>query len=351
MKTQGVYDPEISVIIPTRNRALSVRSTLESLAGQDLACPWELLLVDNGSTDDTKTVASSFFDRLPLRLLHEAIPGKSRSLNRALEHAKGHLIAFTDDDVHVSCKWLSELHRAAAIFPEASVFCGPVTPVHPPSSPSWLRAHFFSSALFARFELSVAEGVLPAPLVPFGPNFALRTKACAGMHFRMDLGPSDSGRLMCEDIEFLERFRKQGAQFIYVPSAWVKHQIREELYMAPSQYDRAFNLGRSLLIAGPLLIAEKLIACLRTFAFSPNSETSAFEHAVILNFYLGELCQLDILGDITEFRLICRLLESLGWHGEAAWLGTDAKEWLRKCPTSFAADVCIEAPTDTITSS
>jgi glycosyltransferase involved in cell wall biosynthesis len=331
VKTQCVNDPQISVIIPTRNRAPSVRSTLESLAGQDFAYPWELLLVDNGSTDDTKTVASAFCDRLPLSLLNEAIPGKSRSLNRALEHAKGHLIAFTDDDVHVSRKWLSELHRAAAIFPEASVFCGPVTPVHPPSSPSWLRTHLFSSALFARFEPTLAEGVLPAPLVPFGPNFALRTEACAEMRFRMDLGPSDSRRLMCEDTEFVERFRKRGAQFIYVPSAWVEHHIRGELYLAPNQYNRAFNLGRSLLIAG------KPIVCLRTFAFSPNPEVSGFEHAVILNFYLGELCQLDIHGDAIRFKLIRRLLESLGWHGDAAWLGADAEEWLRQCPPSFAA--------------
>jgi glycosyltransferase involved in cell wall biosynthesis len=326
MPTCEIGDPQISVIVPTRNRAQVLIGALKSFVVQDTAANWEIILVDNGSIDDTADVAAAFTSQLPLKVLFEGVPGKSRALNRALEIARGRLIAFTDDDVHVSRSWISELLRAATVYPEASVFCGPIIPVLPHQTPHWLRDHRFASAAFASFAPPIGEGVLMPPSIPFGPNFALRADQCVGMQFRLDLGPSINGTFMCEDTEFVGHFRRRGAQFIYLPVASVQHQIREELISLPSQYERSFYLGRSLLIAG------KPIVTLRTFAFSSIPEIAQFEQNMILNFYLGQLCQLTIFDNPTRSQILLKAIEQIGWDGDPTSLGKSADEWLRTHP-------------------
>lgn len=114
----------VSILISTRNRADSLRATLASL--RDLSIPEdlrvELLVVDNGSEDETATVVSDFSaPSLSTRLLHEPWPNKSRALNRALRAATGEVLLFTDDDVRPPRTWVQDMAapilagRAAAV--------------------------------------------------------------------------------------------------------------------------------------------------------------------------------------------------------------------------------------------
>jgi glycosyltransferase involved in cell wall biosynthesis len=104
----------VTVAICSWNRARRLVQTLDSLTA--LAVPdgvdWELLVVNNNCTDDTDRVVASFTDRLPLRLLHEPTPGLSCARNRAVQHAAGEYILWTDDDVVVDSAWLTSYHRA-----------------------------------------------------------------------------------------------------------------------------------------------------------------------------------------------------------------------------------------------
>lgn len=318
--------PQVTVIIATRNRAEVLKQTLESFLLQDTAAAWELVIVNNGSSDHTATVAASFSDRLPIRLLVEDLPGKSRALNLALESVRGRLFAFTDDDVNVSRSWISELLRAADAYPEASVFCGPIVPIFPLHAPRWLRDQKFASVAFASFSPAISEGLLLPPAVPLGPNFAARADQCTGMRFRVDLGPSAAGSFLCEDTEFVARFRKKGVQFVYLPSAPVEHRIREELLSFACQYDRAFYMGRSLLISGnPILNFGR-------FAYSPIPEASRFERDMILNFYLGQLCQSHIWQNAVDSDIVLRLIEGVRWDGDLTCLGKSALEFLEANP-------------------
>ena len=99
----------VSIIISTRNRAASLRDTLSSL--RELVVPdgleVELLIVDNGSDDETAAVVSNLSaPQFTMRRLYVPEPNKSNALNRALEAATGTVLLFTDDDVRVPPDWI-----------------------------------------------------------------------------------------------------------------------------------------------------------------------------------------------------------------------------------------------------
>lgn len=100
---------DASIIICTRNRALALERTLMSLSVMQPThdIEYEIVIVDNGSTDSTSSVISGWSDRLPLQHLYEAQPGLSCARNRGLAASRGNLIFFTDDDCIVSSDWLS----------------------------------------------------------------------------------------------------------------------------------------------------------------------------------------------------------------------------------------------------
>ena len=95
-------EPDVSVIIPTYNRALLLRETLESLQAQTYR-DFEAIVVDDGSTDNTGEVVQSFDQRF--RYVYQANRGRSSARNNGLSQARGRYIAFLDsDDLYLPCK-------------------------------------------------------------------------------------------------------------------------------------------------------------------------------------------------------------------------------------------------------
>ncbi len=105
--------PAISIVIATRNRGASLRATLESLAEciPPAGVRVELVIVDNGSSDETPDVVREYAQRFsyPVISLDEGTPGKSRALNRALAATCSDWILFTDDDVRFPRNWISSM--------------------------------------------------------------------------------------------------------------------------------------------------------------------------------------------------------------------------------------------------
>ena len=105
-------DPEISIIICTRNRADRLRATLTALRAAISAspAPCELVVVDNGSADGTGRLLQRARSEDPhLFALACSEPGKSRSLNLALAAARGRVLLFTDDDVIPPADWIERM--------------------------------------------------------------------------------------------------------------------------------------------------------------------------------------------------------------------------------------------------
>ena len=131
---------DIGVVIATRDRAPSLERTLDHLGRQVLpGISWEIIVIDNNSSDNTSLVLQRASNYLPLLHFHEEIPGKNRALNKALEFAGGELIVFTDDDVIPDGEWLASLVAATCRWPNDSIFGGRLIPRFPTSTAEWLR--------------------------------------------------------------------------------------------------------------------------------------------------------------------------------------------------------------------
>jgi glycosyltransferase involved in cell wall biosynthesis len=225
----------ISVLICTYNRCDSLRTTLASLAAmvlpQDFA--WEVIVVDNNSSDGTKRVVEDFArSGIPARYLFESTQGKSYALNSGIKQARGDIIAFTDDDVVVDKHWLSGLLEAFERY-DCDGVAGRVVAVWPEQKPVWFQhgGRYPSARAIVAFDLGLDACEASAP--PPGANWAFRRKIFdnCGL-FRTDLGRN--GRmgdafLGGEDTEFFWRItRNFKAKVVYTPTAIVFHPVTED---------------------------------------------------------------------------------------------------------------------------
>ena len=233
----------ISVLIATRNRAEVLRETLDAFCNlEDPGVPWELIVVDNGSTDHTRDVAESFGQRLPLRYLYEGRPGKVHALNSGVPQARYDLILMTDDDITPCEEWLCAYAEAAPLHPECSFFGGDI----------YADA---SSVVLPRWALQpdgkpldwVAWNVKIDPASPdlwsfAGGNVAYRSVLFSkyGL-FPTYLGHVDGKVAGGEEPWFQSRLRAGGEQPWYVPDAWVRHRLRQDEFTIRHWLRRAWH--------------------------------------------------------------------------------------------------------------
>lgn len=219
---------KITVILCTHNRCRDLRVALESVAACVLpaSVSWDVLVVDNNSTDQTHDVARDFCARYPARFgyLFEPRPGKSHALNAGILKARGDILAFMDDDVTVDPAWLRNLTAALEDIDWAGAG-GRIVLQWPAIVPRWLSTDGpLARHGFPGFDQGSVAKKLDAP--PFGTNMAFR-KAMFEKHggFRTDLGPSPYNEIRNEDTEFGRRLISAGERLHYEPSAVVFHPV------------------------------------------------------------------------------------------------------------------------------
>ena len=249
MRARGPLD--VSVIIATRNRADLLAETLGHLARQNVDdLRWEVIIVDNGSTDGTPAVLEKAQGSLPLVAVSEPRPGKNRAMNRALEVARGALLIFSDDDVIPGPGWVREMAGAADRWPAHGILGGPVLLAFPTGTPEWLKDCAFRGANLPQFVQPQGEG--PLPYAPFGPNYAVRRALLAGVRFDEGIGPTaGTSYAMGSETELLFRLMKhQGVGAIYVPDAAIEHVVLPAQLETASLLRRSFRSGRSAVRLG-----------------------------------------------------------------------------------------------------
>jgi glycosyltransferase involved in cell wall biosynthesis len=138
---------EISVVIATYNRAELLAGALHSLAEQTLdPLQFEIVVVDNGSTDETPGVVSEFqlgHAKLHTKLISEKRPGLGRARNTGDEHAEGRLIAFLDDDARAAQDWLEKALRCfEEISPTPLAVGGLIRPFYLAPKPDWFKDEY-----------------------------------------------------------------------------------------------------------------------------------------------------------------------------------------------------------------
>lgn len=316
---------DTTVVIATRNRAERIAETLKYLFETQVFGDWDVLVVNNGSTDFTEQVLRELEIANPrIRSIHDAMAGKARALNIAIRCVSSPFIAFTDDDVRPSPNWLTELRRAFNE-PGCGAVCGPILPEYPDSTPAWMRKHPYAGFAFGHFNPDVPDGPLPSYMFPFGANFAARTDALKTLRFREDLGRTrECPWRMCADTEFMQRLRSECGGIIFMRRAAVKHFVPASNVERTWILERAFHLGRSYIVMNPHVIS-----------FHPGTNSTVrevveFEVAVQLNFYCGMLRQLNDGGVVEPMDTVFKLISRLPLPMSAQMLGRSAREWLQE---------------------
>ena len=254
----------ITVAICTWNRADLLDQTLNRM--RQLIIPddlkWELLVVNNNSTDHTEEVIERNATSLPIRKLFERTPGLSNARNRAIDEARGELIAWTDDDVLVDTGWLSAAVAAARQYPEAGAFGGPIEPWFPiPPNPDLVSAFPALGRGLCGIDYNMGEGLLPGPDPIHGANMIFRTSHLHGLRFSTELGArpgtiTSNGQKVeisiggGEEIDFISRLRARGSGVVWVPTMRVQH------YVDPRRATVSY-LSRGYFEAGRLMIRER----------------------------------------------------------------------------------------------
>jgi len=243
--TTASEPPRVSILLATRNRSKQLARTLDALAllrTRDLA--WEVVVVDNGSSDDTAATIRAAATSLPLLHLEEPERGKNHAINKGLSAARGELIVFTDDDCLPEPDWLQELVRAARRWPNDNIFGGAVRPRFPAQTPSWLSDPDFRHGrwAFSWYQPRADEG--PTSETPLGPNMMIRASVLRNTRFDSSIGPSGSSYAMGSEVELLLRLQRSGEPFIYVPSAVVHHVLQKGHLERASLLRRAYRCGR-----------------------------------------------------------------------------------------------------------
>lgn len=247
---------DLTVCICTWNRASSLRRTLESLVAtrkpRDLK--WEVLVVDNNSTDTTEEVTDSFTKSLPIRWIFEKTPGLSNARNSGVNASRGNYVIWTDDDVVVGENWILEYMSGFKQHPDAAVFGGPIQAVFDGPMPEWLAKGWRSASLpFCQNDLGPDVIFLSSKLLrlPYGANFAVRRVEQLKSLYDPKLGASPSNRLHGEETTVIAKILSEGNVGIWLPMATVQHingQDRMNLEYIKNYYMKS---GRTKVATSP----------------------------------------------------------------------------------------------------
>lgn len=236
--------PDVTLAIVTWNRAEMLRETLARLAPPE-SLSWELLVVDNGSTDATAEVLAKA-DRLPLRAVREPRPGIAVARRRAVEEARSPLLVFVDDDVDVPPGFLEAYASATRRHPDAAFFGGPVRLGFLAPPPDWLARGLDAVAnAYARIDLGPEERPLRPGEIVHGVNMAFRAEALRAHPFDPAFGLRHDEPLLGEETELQRRLVRAGLSGVWVPAARVVHRIppQRATLRSLARYFRA--LGRT----------------------------------------------------------------------------------------------------------
>jgi len=244
--------PEVSVVVATYNRCDILRGTLESLSDQD--CPaseYEVIVVDNNSTDETATIIENLRDTAGYEnflFCFESKQGVSHARNTGISKANGRFIAFTDDDIRPARNWVSSIRQAFKKFSDVDCIGGKVLPESETEFPSWLTKDYWTP--LALLDLGDAPLMLDVRTGPglVAANLAVRSAAFTevGM-FRSEFQRVKGSIGSLEDHEFQLRLSEANKRLMYFPEIVVYAHVLEERLL--KSYHRRWFYGHGLFYA------------------------------------------------------------------------------------------------------
>lgn len=287
---------KVTVAIPTYNRADFLRQTLAGIVAQQFPREhFEVLVIDNNSTDHTAAVVAEFASARPApRYLRETKQGLDHARNRAIAEAQGDIILFGDDDILVRPDWLAQMAVPLLADPHRRIGAvgGEVNPVFPDGFPAWVREWHAPLAFRAD------AGPLEARHSPMGANLAFPKWVFEQLGlFHTALDRAAGNYFSGGDSEMVRRIRAAGLAVWFAPAAAVEHQMpasrttfryaaRHAFDSARSRViDRAGQPGAAVYLSGRLIanaakaLGFALLALLNTLIFRRGPAKQALVRA------------------------------------------------------------------------
>jgi glucosyl-dolichyl phosphate glucuronosyltransferase len=237
----------VTVAVLTYNRARTLRDALAGIVRQNYpADHWEILVVDNNSSDNTAEVVASFSSAdPPPRRVVEKSQGLDHARNRAIAEARGDVLVLADDDILVESDWLSQMVApfSSDLAHRIGVVGGEVIPVFPDGLPGWLEGSH--RALAFRGD----AGPLPDHQAPMGANFAFPKWVFTRFGtFDTQLDRQGARLFGGGDSEMIQRIRASGLDVWFVPGARVLHQMSASRLTLRYALRHAFDSARSRVV-------------------------------------------------------------------------------------------------------
>ena len=237
--------PIFSVIVATRNRRQSLGRFLDALRALPKQPSWELIIVNNASIDGTARLLSSGVQDLPIVVIKEDLPGKSRALNSALKHARGEILLFTDDDVVPDRNWLTALYKGSLEYPSANVFGGRIVVDHK-RIPRWIvKSYNLKTILTSEQDLGSDIRWFAEDQYPMGPNLAVRRRLIdqGSAAWPLNLGPGTKIPVGDERAFLMQVSHPESQDRLYIPDSIVRHQLKGRQLGFVSALTRSFLGG------------------------------------------------------------------------------------------------------------
>jgi glycosyltransferase involved in cell wall biosynthesis len=237
---------QISVVVATRNRAGYLRKAIESLVHQSLdPKAYEIIVVDNGSQDETKLVVEEFGSFTNLHYVFEPKVGLSRARNTGWKNAQGEYIALLDDDAIADFGWLEKYLQAFDKFGQnAGLIGGRVELIWEAPKPDWMPSELLGFLSF--YHYADIPVVLDKKQWLSACSLAFPRRVIQDVGgFREDLG-REGNSLRAGGEEYLRRqIEESHLQSIYYPDAVVHHHVASYRLSKKWFMNAAYWQGRS----------------------------------------------------------------------------------------------------------
>jgi glycosyltransferase involved in cell wall biosynthesis len=294
--------PKISAIVCTHNRAAFLPAALDSLLRQSVDPEaYEIIVVDNLSTDETPSVTQSYVrEHANLRCIVEPKLGLSVARNAGMQQTAAELVAFTDDDAVVAPDWIERLlERFSKVHAMTAAIGGEIEPIWQVPRPGWLTDAMLRP-LSAHLGWSDQPIVLGKGQWLCEVNCAYRRELVLGYGgFPTSLG-RQGGNLLSGEGTINERLQADGYELFFDPRIRVRHTIHAERVSRDWFRRRYFWQG----------VTEAVTAEERQRLGTPP------EHWQILDLPQSPdewVTMFDDLGDDDEFEAHCNRLAHLGY--------------------------------------
>lgn len=219
---------DITLLTCTFNRCRDLREMLETALAQQTqgAFTFEVVVVDNNSTDQTRQTVQSFIDagHDNVRYIFESKQGKSYALNTGLEAARGWIYTIADDDFLLPHDWLLKIFQAFRDHPEVSCVSGKVLPHWEAEPPAWLTQKHWSAIAMADYGDEPFYADAERQICLLACSFKTADVRAVG-GYSTALGVSKDMIGGTEDLEVLQRLWKAGRKGIYLPHIYFYHKV------------------------------------------------------------------------------------------------------------------------------